>query len=297
MLLYLYMRVLTVNKDNIKLETYLLEAFKVLNFNKLSKYLKENKIKVNGKKVPLNTQLRKGDEIKLFILDEFLEDKPLSIEKKDIIYEDDNILVAFKKAGLVTIDEDVTIDSLDRRIKTYLNTQEGSVCHRLDTGTSGLVIFAKNSATEEILLNEIKSHTLKKFYTCVTFGWPKENEGTIQNYLLKSDDGFVKVFKTKVENSKEAITKYRVLQKKNELALLDVEILTGRTHQIRVHMKSLGCPILGDSKYGNEDANRKYKKKRQCLCAYKIVLPTLTGALSNISNKTFEIDKPKFDLF
>ncbi len=297
MLLYLYMRVLTVNKDNIKLETYLLEAFKVLNFNKLSKYLKENKIKVNGKKVPLNTQLRKGDEIKLFILDEFLEDKPLSIEKKDIVYEDNNILVAFKKAGLVTIDEDVTIDSLDRRIKTYLNTQEGSVCHRLDTGTSGLVIFAKNSATEEILLNEIKSHTLRKFYTCVTFGWPKENEGTIQNYLLKSDDGFVKVFKTKVENSKEAITKYRVIQKKNELALLDVEILTGRTHQIRVHMKSLGCPILGDSKYGNEDANRKYKKKRQCLCAYKIVLPTLTGALSNISNKTFEIDKPKFDLF
>ncbi|MCR4875106.1 MAG: RluA family pseudouridine synthase [Clostridia bacterium] len=291
------MRVLTVNKDNIKLETYLLEAFKVLNFNKLSKYLKENKIKVNGKKVPLNTQLKKGDEIKLFILDEFLEDKPLSIEKKDIVYEDDNILVAFKKAGLVTIDEDVTIDSLDRRIKTYLNTQEGSVCHRLDTGTSGLVIFAKNSATEGILLNEIKSHTLRKFYTCVTFGWPKENEGTIQNYLLKSDDGFVKVFKTKVENSKEAITKYRVLQKKNELALLDVEILTGRTHQIRAHMKSLGCPILGDSKYGNEDANRKYKKKRQCLCAYKIVLPTLTGALSNISNKTFEIDKPKFDLF
>ena len=297
MLLYLYMRVLIVNKDNIKLETYLLEAFKVLNFNKLSKYLKENKIKVNGKKVPLNTQLHKGDEIKLFILDEFLEDKPLSLDKKDIVYEDDNILVAFKKAGLVTIDEDVTIDSLDRRIKNYLNTEDGSVCHRLDTGTSGLVIFAKNTATEETLLSEIKSHNLKKFYTCVTFGWPKENEGTIQNYLLKSDDGFVKVFKTKVENSKEAITKYKVLQKKNELALIDVEILTGRTHQIRVHMKSLGCPILGDSKYGNEDANRKYKKKRQCLCAYKIVLPKLTGTLSNISNKTFEIDKPKFDLF
>lgn len=297
MLLYLYMRVLIVNKDNIKLETYLLEAFKVLNFNKLSKYLKENKIKVNGKKVPLNTQLYKGDEIKLFILDEYLEDKPLSLEKKDIVYEDDNILVAFKKAGLVTIDEDVTIDSLDRRIKNYLNTEDGSVCHRLDTGTSGLVIFAKNTATEETLLNEIKSHNLKKFYTCVTFGWPKENEGTIQNYLLKSDDGFVKVFKTKVENSKEAITKYKVLQKKNELALIDVELLTGRTHQIRVHMKSLGCPILGDSKYGNEDANRKYKKKRQCLCAYKIVLPNLTGSLSNISNKTFEIAKPNFDLF
>ncbi len=291
------MREIVVKSNNVRLDEYLLNAFPALNFNKLSKYLRENKIKVNSKKVPLNTRLKFGDEIKLFILDEFLENGPVTLDKKDIVYEDEYILVAFKKAGLVSIDEDEDKDSLDKRIKNYLNSLDGSICHRLDTGTSGLLIYAKDSVTEEKILDLIKNHKLKKYYTCVTFGWPSENEATIQNYLKKEDDGFVKVYKTKVDGAKEAITKYKVISKKDELAYLDVELLTGRTHQIRVHMKSIGCPILGDSKYGNDAANKKFKKKRQCLCAYKIVLPTLEGNYSHLSNKVFEIEKPTFDLF
>ena len=297
MLLYLCMRILHPKKDNIRLDRCLQEAFPALTFNKLSKYLKENKIKVNSKKVPLNTIVNRSDEIKLFILDEFLENTPQVLDKKDIVFEDSHILVAFKKAGLESINDDVNIDTLNKRIQTYLQDTSGCICHRLDTGTSGLLIYAKTKDVEDALLDAIKNHKIKKFYTCVTFGWPKDNEGVIQNFLLKCDDGYVKVFKTQVENSKEAITKYKVISKKDELAYLDVELLTGRTHQIRVHMKSMGCPILGDSKYGNNDANKKYNKKRQCLCAYKIALPAFNNILQPLSNMVFEIEKPTFDLF
>ena len=292
----MYMREIIVGKNDIRLDKFLQEQFPALTFTKLSKALKTNKLKVNNKKMPLNTHVKKGDVIKLFILDEELIDTPKFIKPEDIVYEDLNILVAFKAPGLISIDDDPQADSLDRRIKTYLNSDEGSICHRLDTGTSGLLIYAKNNDTEQAILEAIKNHKLQKFYRCVTFGWPKENAGTIQNFLKKEDDGYVKVYSTKVEGAKEAITKYSVTKKVNELAILDVELLTGRTHQIRVHMKSLGCPILGDSKYGNEEANRKYKKKRQCLCAYKIILPKFTGNLEYLSNRVFEIPAPTFNI-
>ncbi len=297
MLLYVCMRALIANKDNQRLDEFILNAYPALSFNKLSKYLRENKIKVNSKKVPLNTRLSKGDEVKLFILDEFLESSPISLDKKDIIFEDSHILVAYKKAGLLSIDEMGEKDSLNARIQNYLKSENGMICHRLDTGTSGLLIYAKDEKTNEVILDAIKNHKIKKFYTCVTFGWPKDEEGEINLFLKKEDDGFVKAYKTKVDGAKEAITKYKIIAKKDELAYLDVELLTGRTHQIRVHMKSLNCPILGDSKYGNDAANKKFKKKRQCLCAYKIVLPTFSGELSSLSNKVFEIEKPTFDLF
>ena len=293
----MYMRELIVSKNDIRLDKFIQEQFPALTFTKLSKALKTNKIKVNRKKVPLNTKLQKGDVVALFILDENLEDLPKYILPEEIVYEDSHIIVAYKKAGLISIDDDPTQDTLDKRIKAYLGSDEGSICHRLDRGTQGLLIYAKNQEVEQIMLDSIKNHKIKKYYRCVTFGWPEKDCDTITNYLLKEDDGFVKVYKNKVDGAKEAITKYYVLQKKDDLAYLDVELLTGRTHQIRVHMKYLGCPILGDSKYGNETANRRYRKKRQCLCAYKIILPKFDGILSNISEKTFEIPAPTFDLF
>ena len=297
MLLYLCMRINIVKKGNVRLDKYLQNEYPSLSFNMLQRFFKENKIKVNSKKIPLNSIVNAGDEIKLFILDKYLGLEDATLDLDSIVFEDDNILVVKKPAGLITIDEDTSLDSLDNRIKAYLNCNDGSVCHRLDRGTEGLVIYAKNPEVEEILLEAIKTHKLHKFYRCVTFGWPKPNVGEIKNFLLKESDGFVKVFNTQVPDSKEAITKYKVIATKDELALVDVEILTGRTHQIRVHMKSLSCPILGDSKYGNEQANRKYKKNRQCLCAYKIVLPFFDGKLNYLSNKEFSIPAPTFDLF
>lgn len=291
------MRTLIVKTGNIRLDKFLLNEYPSLTFNMLQRFFKENKIKVNSKKIPLNSILNDGDEIKIFILDKYLGEETAILDKASIIYEDDNILVVNKPAGLITIDENVNLDSLNNRIKSYLSTDNGSVCHRLDRGTSGLVIFAKNANIENVLLDAIKHHKLRKFYRCVTFGWPKPNCGEIHNYLLKDDSGYVKAFNTQIENSKEAITKYKTIATKDELALIDLEILTGRTHQIRVHMKSLSCPILGDSKYGNESANRKYKKNRQCLCAYKIILPIFSGNFEYLSNMEFSIPAPTFNLF
>ena len=233
------MRTIFVKKGNIRLDKFLQNEYPSLTFNMLQRFFKENKIKVNSKKIPLNSIINTGDTINLYILDKFLGDMDTSLDVTRIIFEDDNILIYNKPAGLITIDEDESLDSLNNRIKAYLNSQEGNVCHRLDRGTEGLIIFAKKSNVEEQLLEAIKHHELRKFYRCVTFGWPKPNVGEIKNFLLKDDSGFVKSFNTQVDGSKEAITKYKVVATKDELALVDVEILTGRTHQIRVDRKSV----------------------------------------------------------
>ncbi len=293
----MHMRTIIVDKHGIRLDKYLQSKFPTLSFNLLQRFLKENKIKVNSKKVPLNTVLNAGDELKLFILDEFLDVVEPSLDLKAIVYEDENILVVNKPSGLITIDEDPLLDTLDKRIKKYLNSFDGSCCHRLDRGTQGLVIYGKTSKACDTICEAIKQHKLHKHYVCVTVGWPQPNAGEIRNYLLKDDKGFVKAYSKQVEGSKEAVTKYKTIATKDELAYVDVEIFTGRTHQIRVTFKSISCPILGDSKYGIESVNRKFKKNRQCLCAYKIQMPTFEGDLKYLSNKIFEIEKPKFNLF
>ena len=297
MLLYLCMQSIIVKKGGIRLDKFLQSEYETLSFNLLQRFLKENKIKVNSKKIPLNTILNTGDKITLFILDKYLTKQDTSLDKSSIVYEDDLIAIVNKPQGLITIDDDPSLDTLDSRIKAYLNSTDGTVCHRLDTGTSGLVIYAKNTLAKDIIEDAIKHRNIHKHYVCATFGWPKPESGKIEDYLLKDDKGFVKAFDKQVDGSKEAITIYKTIKTNNELALVDVEILTGRTHQIRVHMKKLGCPILGDSKYGIEIANRKYKKNRQCLCAYKIVFSEMPNELAYLSNKEFSIPKPNFNLF
>ena len=247
--------------------------------------------------MPLNTKVSLGDKINLYLLDEYLSSSPITLDKKDIVYDDDLILVANKKAGLLSISENENDDTLDKRIKEYLHSQEGSICHRLDMGTMGLIIYAKTSLVEEEILKAIKDRQLQKHYVCITVGWPNPASGKIDTYLKKSEDGFVKVVKENVEDAKQAITLYTTLSKKDNLAYVDVEILTGRTHQIRVHLKHISCPILGDSKYGIDSVNKKYKMKRQCLCSYKIQMPIFTGVCAPLSNKVFEIPKPTFGIF
>jgi len=288
---------LYTDSKEIRLDSFLEEKFPSLTFSKLNQYLRENKIKVNKKKVPLSTRLHSGDIVYLYILDDVL-DKTVSIAL-DVVYEDSNILIVNKPAGLIVQDENnPDNDSLLNRSKAYLKSRDDEykdlvLCHRLDTGTSGIVILAKNEDAENAITTLIRLHKIQKEYRCITYGIPKEREGTIDNYLLKdSKTGQVKQYAHEKEGAKRAISEYYVANTNNEYALINVKLLTGRTHQIRVHMAGLHCPIVGDSKYGNNLVNRKTKQKRQLLCAYKIKFPYMDGKYSNISNKEFTVKIP-----
>ena len=273
-----------------RLDNYLMQQFPALNPGRLNKALRENKIKLNGKKQPLSTRVMAGDEIKLFILDEVL-DADKRVEGP-----------AWKNARGLAVDgpED---DTLLNRALLYLNQQgeykendlyTPALCHRLDTGTSGLVIIAKTPEAEQLFLEVIKNREVKKTYLCVTFGRPTPPDGTLGGYLLKdADRGIVKIVPDKQPGAKDVETQYETVAVSGRLALLKVRLITGRTHQIRAHMASIGCPILGDSKYGNNTANRELKLKYQALCAWELVLPRFTSPdFADLSGKTFRAPKP-----
>ena len=260
-----------------RLDNYLMQQYPALNPGRLNKALRENKIKLNGKKQPLSTRVMAGDEIKLFILDEVLD-----ADRRVDGPEDDTLL---------------------NRTLLYLNQQgeykendlyTPALCHRLDTGTSGLVIIAKTPEAEELFLAAIKNREVKKTYLCVTFGRPMPPDATLGGYLLKdADRGIVKIVEEKQPGAKEVETRYETIAVSGRLALLKVQLITGRTHQIRAHMASIGCPILGDSKYGNNTANRELKLKYQALCAWELTMPRFTQPdFEFLSGKTFRAPKP-----
>ena len=277
-----------------RLDNYLTQQYPALTPGRLNKALRENKIKLNGKKQPLSTRVMAGDEIKLFILDEVLDaDKRVegpawknARGPAQVVYDCPQILIVNKPAGLSVDGPDD--DTLLNRALLYLNQQgeykendlyTPALCHRLDTGTSGLVIIAKTPEAEELFLAAIKNRDVQKTYLCVTFGRPVPPDATLGGYLLKdADRGIVKIVEDKQPGAKEVETQYETIAVSGRLAL---------------HMASIGCPILGDSKYGNNSANRELKLKYQALCAYELTMPRFTQPdFAFLSGKTFRAPKP-----
>jgi len=293
----------------LRMDKYLLEQYPHLGLGRLNKALRENKIKLNGKKQPLSTRVQAGDEIRLFILDEILEggaapEGPLYRSARcpaEIVYEDEQVLVANKPAGLPAEDP-AAPDTLYNRACLYLHGQGKSeeeinalrLCHRLDTGTSGLIVLAKNLHAEEVLTGWIRDRRVQKTYLCVTFGRPQPEEATLTGWLVKdSAQGRVKIYPEEVPGGKEVETQYETLAFSGRLALLQVRLITGRTHQIRAHLAGIGCPILGDSKYGNNAANRELRLKYQALCAYELRFPqTSEEAFAPLSGRVLHAPKP-----
>lgn len=284
----------------------------------LYKSIRLKKIKVNRKRAENNTILHEGDSIQCFLAEEFFEKKAdeHSFESinvhLDIIYEDENILLLNKRPGVsVHEDESGSTNTLITHIQAYLY-QKGeyrpdeeqsfapALCNRIDRNTAGIVIAAKNAEALRVMNDKIKHREIDKFYLAAVHGIPKPESATIKGYLLKDDQkNIVRVYeKNPPRGAKEIITKYKVIAKKQDSALLEVELLTGRTHQIRAHMAYIGHPLIGDGKYGINKTDRAKGYKYQALCSYRLRFSFDTSeptVLDYLNGKEFKI--PKKDIY
>lgn len=306
------MKSFTINKNDSgqRLDKFVTKSVPLLPKTLLYKYIRIKRIKVNGKRAEISTRLQENDVIEMYINDEFFEAAPQkydflkSSKNLNIVYEDENIILCDKKAGVLCHPDDKEYtDTLIDRIKRYLYEKgefnpdsESSfvpaLVNRIDRNTGGIVIAAKNAESLRILNQKMKDRELHKFYLCIVHGTPKAKSGLLEGYLLKNEDkNIVKISKTQFGNSKEIRTKYSVLDSKNSLSLIEVELLTGRTHQIRAHFASIGHPLLGDGKYGTNAQNKKYGYKKQCLYSYKLVFDFKSdaGILEYLNGREFTV--------
>lgn len=286
------MKKISVNKNDAgnRLDKFINKCFPNIPYSLLYKYIRKKRIKVNGKKEEISYRLKENDVLELYINDELLEKSNKSSDFKaasediEILYEDDNIMIINKKAGLIVHpDDDIKVDCLVNRIKSYLfkkgefnpeneNSFAPALVNRIDRNTSGIVIAAKNAESLRILNLKMKERELHKKYICILCGTLKKDSEILKAFLDKnSSENKVYISnKMKNKNYKTILTKYSVIDKSKKFTLAEIELLTGRTHQIRAHMAYLGYPLLGDGKYGVNRINREMGYKYQALCAYKL---------------------------
>lgn len=305
------MRELVVKKNdaNQRLDKFLLKKFKTMPKKMAYMYIRKKCVKVNGKKATPEVMLKENDLLTFYIKDEFFDNiqeenyEFLKAPKNlKIIYEDENIILLDKKPGVIVHqDKSYHFDCLLLRLQHYLydngeynpkeeNSFAPALVNRIDRNTGGIVIGAKNAESLRILNQKMKDRELHKFYLCLLINKPKKDNAILSDYLIKNEKtNKVTVLRNEKQGAKKILTKYSVLETNNNLTLCEVELLTGRTHQIRAHMSSIGCPILGDNKYGNKKLNQKYSLSKQCLYSYKLAFDFTTdsGILSYLDKKDF----------
>ena len=311
------MKELTVGKNDAgqRLDRFVAKAVPLLPASLLQKYIRLKRIKVDGKGAKRDTRLLEGNVLQLYINDGFF-DKPraenayltVSVPKLHIVYEDENILLADKRPGQAVHPHDGAEygKTLIDHIQAYLYAKgewrpreeksfAPALCNRIDRNTGGIVIAAKNAEALRILNQKIKDRELDKRYLLIVEGRLKPEAGELKGYLFK-DAAKNRVYVTRESQpgAKTCVTKYRTLAARQGLSLVECELVTGRTHQIRAQMAAAGHPLLGDGKYGKLDkaSGRKY----QALYSYKLTFTfeTDAGCLSYLNGKTFQVEDVDF---
>lgn len=276
------------------------------------KMLRKKNILLNGKKATGNEKLLVGDSVKLFLADETIQkfsnvESIHTDEKLDILYEDEHIIVINKPVGMLSQKAEAKDTSLVEHLISYLlqtnqiTTDElrsfkPGICNRLDRNTSGILLAGKSLVGLQTMAELFKKRSLRKFYRCFVVGEITE-KSYIKGFLVKNDaTNKVTVIQKECEGSVPIETEYEPIWSNGQYTLLEVHLITGRTHQIRAHLASRQHPIVGDYKYGNRKINDEFKNKyqleSQLLHAYRLEMPILTGELEQISEKQFVAPLP-----
>ncbi len=307
--------IINENDSGQRVDKFISKALPELPKSMMYRLIRKKDIKINGKRCDISDRVNTGDRITVYVKDE------VSAEKKhdmsflsctadiDVVYEDDNIIIVSKPVGLDSHSNgspmtDTLIDRIKHYLynkKEYLPDSESSfapaLCSRLDRNTCGLVTAAKTAAALRDINEAIRSGRLHKIYHCVTVSPPPKKEDIITAYHQKDESrNLVKISDSPVEGYKPIKTGYRVIAFNGKLSLVEITLYTGRTHQIRAHMAHIGAPVLGDGKYGNIAANKRYGIFRQALCAYELRFDLPEESAFSYLNKLKITDKtPEFE--
>lgn len=296
-----------------RLDKYLGKYLNLAGKSFLYKMMRKKNITLNDKKCDGSEKIKDKDQIKMFLAEETIEKfssveiQKVSKKKLDLIYEDDHILLINKPAGMLSQKAKDTDESLVEYLIDYLMESNQltiedlrgfrpSVCNRLDRNTSGLVAAGKTMAGLQILGEIFKDRSLHKYYLCIIAGALREGR-RIEGFLKKDEKtNQVTVLDRETKDSLPIVTEYEPLAHNDRYTLLKVALITGRSHQIRAHLASIGFPIVGDTKYGNAAANKmassQYRVTSQMLHAYRVVFPTLREPLADLSGRAFEAPLP-----
>ncbi len=306
--------IISTNEGGQRIDKFLSKRFKTMPQSLIYKYLRTKRIKLNGKKASQSDFVNEGDILTFYISDEFFESDAEDLAfthikaQLNIVYEDDNVLIADKPVGLLChSDDNEGYNTLINHIKAYL-AEKGeyltgvafapALCNRIDRNTCGLVISAKNAEALRDMNKRIKMRLILKQYLAAVHGTPKPSEGTIKGFIRK-DSAANRVYVTnqkRTNNEKDAVTKYKVVESKGDISLVQLDLITGRTHQIRAHLASIGHPLLGDGKYAVNKKDRQQGFCHQSLCAYRLkFLPSNEeDSLTYLEGKVLYANQPDF---